>query len=81
MSEFLAMGGYGAYVWSAYAIALVLLAGLFAHSRRAARQGEAELERLRTTVRPQRPRAGGSPRPLRPRREVRPAGPPVGGSG
>lgn len=26
MSEFLAMGGYGAYVWSAYAVTLVVLA-------------------------------------------------------
>ncbi|MBX3727427.1 MAG: heme exporter protein CcmD [Xanthomonadales bacterium] len=26
MSEFLAMGGYGAYVWSAYAVTAVVLA-------------------------------------------------------
>jgi heme exporter protein D len=26
MSEFLAMGGYGGYVWSAYAIVLIVLA-------------------------------------------------------
>jgi len=26
MSEFLAMGGYGAYVWSAYAVAVVVIA-------------------------------------------------------
>jgi len=27
MSEFLAMGGYAAYVWPAYAVALVILGG------------------------------------------------------
>ena len=26
MSEFLAMGGYGAYVWSAYAIVAIIIA-------------------------------------------------------
>lgn len=26
MSEWLAMGGYGAYVWSAYAVTLIVLA-------------------------------------------------------
>lgn len=77
MSEFLAMGGYAAYVWSAFAIAFVLMAGLFVQSRRAARRGEVELEALRASVRPQR-RA--TSRPLRPRREVG-AEPTVGGSG
>ena len=61
------MGGYAAYVWSAFAIALVFLVGLFLQSRRAARRRELELEELRARVRPQRPRA---PRPMSPRREV-----------
>lgn len=33
MSEWLAMGGYGAYVWSAYGIALGLLGGLALQTR------------------------------------------------
>lgn len=61
------MGGYATYVWSAFAVALVLMAGLFLQSRRAARRGDAELEALRAAVRPQR-REGS--RPLRPRREL-----------
>jgi heme exporter protein D len=67
LTEHLAMGGYAAYVWSAFAVALVLLVGLFLQSRRAARRRELELEELRARVRPQRPRA---PRPMRPRREA-----------
>jgi heme exporter protein D len=67
LTEHLAMGGYAAYVWSAFAVALVLLVGLFLQSRRGARRRELELEELRARVRPQRPRA---PRPMRPRREA-----------
>ncbi len=78
MIEFLAMGGYAAYVWSAFAIALVLMVGLFLQSRRSARRGEAELEAARAAVRPQRRAV---PRPLRPRREVGAAGPTVGEPG
>lgn len=72
------MGGYAAYVWSAFGIAFVLLLGLFLQSRRAARRSEIELEALRATVRPGRARAA---RPLRPRREVGPADPPLGEPG
>lgn len=75
MNDFLAMGGYAAYVWPAYAIGLILLVGLFVQSSRAAKRSEAELERLRTAVRPSRARA---PRPLRPRREAEPTEPPAG---
>lgn len=78
MSEFLAMGGYAAYVWSAFAIALVLMVGLFVQSRQAARRTEIELEALRAQVRPNRAR---SARPLRPRREPGPAEPPLGAAG
>jgi heme exporter protein D len=67
LMEHLAMGGYAAYVWSAFAAALLLLVGLFLQSRQAARRRELELEELRARIRPQRPRA---PRPMRPRREV-----------
>lgn len=56
MSEFLAMGGYAAYVWSAFGFALVLLLGLFGQSWRAAHQREAELAELRELVRAGRAR-------------------------
>jgi heme exporter protein D len=61
------MGGYAAYVWSAFGIALLLLVGLFVQSRHAARHRESELERLRAEIRPQRAKAA---RPMRPRRDV-----------
>lgn len=51
MSEFLAMGGYAAYVWSAFGFALVVLLGLLGQSWRAAHQREAELAELRQLVR------------------------------
>ena len=71
MSELLAMGGYAAYVWPAFAIATALLVGLFVHSRQAAVRREDELAQLRLQVRPQRARAA---KPMRPRREVEPTG-------
>lgn len=61
MSEFLAMGGYAAYVWSAFGFALVVLLGLLAQSWRAAHQREAELAQLRELVR------AGRARPVQPR--------------
>lgn len=51
MSEFLAMGGYAAYVWSAFGFALVVLLGLLGQSWRAAHRREAELAQLRELVR------------------------------
>jgi heme exporter protein D len=51
LSEFLAMGGYAAYVWSAFGFALVVLLGLLGQSWRAAHQREAELAELRRLVR------------------------------
>ena len=66
MIEYLAMGGYAAYVWSAFGIALALMAGLFVQSRQAARRREVELEQLRAH--------GPAPaRPVRPMRAVREA--------
>ena len=75
MGDYLAMGGYAAYVWSAFAIALGLMGGLFLQSRHAARRREAELAELRQQVRPQRRREA---RPMRPRRQVEPAAPDAG---
>jgi len=72
VTEFLAMGGYAAYVWSAFSIAFLLMGGLFLQSRDAARRREADLEELRTRVRPQRRQAA---RPLRPQRVVEVAEP------
>jgi heme exporter protein D len=52
VSDFFAMGGYAAYVWSAFGFAAALLFGLFWQSWRAARRRLAELDQLRRTVRP-----------------------------
>lgn len=61
MSEFLAMGGYAAYVWSAFGFALVVLLGLLGQSWRAAHQREAELAQLRELVRAGRARPTQTP--------------------
>lgn len=52
VSEFLAMGGYAAYVWPAFGFAAAVLLGLAAQSWRAARRRSDELEQLRRLVRP-----------------------------
>jgi heme exporter protein D len=44
MSEFFAMGGYAAYIWPAYAVAAILLAGLWIASVRSLRARELGLE-------------------------------------
>jgi heme exporter protein D len=61
------MGGYGAFVWSAYGFATIVLVGLFVQSWRGARRKEAELAELRLRVRPARARPA---RPLVARREL-----------
>ncbi len=72
MREFLAMGGYGPFVWSAYGITLAVLGGLFWQSWYRARKRTAEAERLRAERRAE------SRRPTRPivarRREAVPPG-------
>lgn len=47
MRDFLAMGGYGPYVWSAYGITLAVMVGLFWQSWQRARKRTAEAERVR----------------------------------
>jgi heme exporter protein D len=50
MSEFLAMGGYAAYVWPAYGAAVLVLAALVVATlarRRSSRRSLAALEQLR----------------------------------
>ncbi|MCH7930695.1 MAG: heme exporter protein CcmD [Proteobacteria bacterium] len=46
MTEFLAMGGYAAFVWPAFAIAAVVMTVLWVASWRTLRAREAELEAL-----------------------------------
>ena len=41
MAEFLDMGGYGAYIWSVYGLAAVIMIALFWHSVQKWRQNEA----------------------------------------
>lgn len=49
MSEFLAMGGYAAFIWPAYGVATAVLAGLLAFSIRTMRQREALVDSLRAS--------------------------------
>jgi heme exporter protein D len=51
---FFAMGGYAGFVWPAYGIALVVIAGLAAHSWWRYRQSAVDLERLQEARRPRR---------------------------
>jgi heme exporter protein D len=44
VSGFLSLGGYGAYVWPAYAIAAIVLGGLAAQSWRARARARAALD-------------------------------------
>ena len=44
------MGGYAAYVWSAFGFAVVVLLGLLGQSWRAAHQREAELAQVREEI-------------------------------
>jgi heme exporter protein D len=56
MRAFLAMGGYWAYVWPAWALAVGILAGLYAISTHQARRAE---RRLAALGRQPRVRTGG----------------------
>jgi len=47
LRNFLSMGGYAAYVWPAYVIAVAILVGLVVTSWNSARRREAELAALR----------------------------------
>jgi heme exporter protein D len=46
VGAFLAMGGYAAFIWPAYGLALVVLGGLAGHSWWRYRQSIVALERL-----------------------------------
>lgn len=56
MSEFFAMGGYAAYVWGSYGLAVAVLVGLLVASLRLLRSNETMLKALEE-ARPQRRRA------------------------
>jgi heme exporter protein D len=57
LTQYLAMGGYAAFVWPAYALALIVLGGLAVQSLRAYRRNLRELETLQRQ-RPGRRRGG-----------------------
>lgn len=67
MQAFLAMGGYAAYVWSAFGLTLLMLLGLLWQSLRLSRRRDAELEGLRERLRGRRARPAAR---LTPRRET-----------
>jgi heme exporter protein D len=46
IGAFVAMGGYAAFVWPAYGVALAVLGGLAIHSWRRYRESAVALERL-----------------------------------
>jgi heme exporter protein D len=55
LTDFFAMGGYAAYVWTAYGFAALVLIALLVQSWRSARRRDAELEQVRRVARPARP--------------------------
>jgi heme exporter protein D len=67
------MGGYAAYVWSAFGFALIVLLALLGQSWRAAHQREAELAELRELVRAGRARPTQAPMHARREPTARPA--------
>ena len=50
LSSYFAMGGYAAFVWPTYGIALIVLGGLSWHSWRRHRVSAAVLERLQREI-------------------------------
>ena len=54
IAEFFAMGGHGAFVWPAFAVAAVVMGALLVVSLRQARANQAELDRLQATRPPRR---------------------------
>jgi heme exporter protein D len=61
LSGLLTMGGYAGYVWPAYGISIVVLAGVLVASLLGARAEEADLETLQRTRRARRGAASESP--------------------
>ncbi len=46
LNEFLAMGGYGAFVWPSFGLTATVLVGLWLQSARALKQAEAALAEM-----------------------------------
>ena len=57
VSSFFGMGGYGAFVWSSYAITALVMIGLAVSSLCSLRERQRLLQQLET-ARPARPRRG-----------------------
>jgi heme exporter protein D len=57
LTQYLAMGGYAAFVWPAYAVALIVLGGLALQSLRSYRRNLRQLDALQQE-RPGRRRGG-----------------------
>lgn len=58
MSDFFAMGGYAAFVWSAYAVAAIVMAALTVGSLRALKARRTLLDALEATRGRRRDRRG-----------------------
>ncbi|HAT36107.1 MAG TPA: heme exporter protein CcmD [Rhodospirillaceae bacterium] len=51
LDEFLAMGGYGGFIWAAYGVAALVLVGLLIQSRHALKRHQNLLRQLRAARR------------------------------
>ncbi len=72
------MGGYAAYVWPAFGLTLLVLAGLLWQSLRLSRRRDAELATLRERLRGQRSRPATRLTPRRQSMAEPGAGPGIG---
>lgn len=54
--QYLSFGKHGAYIWTAWAVAVVVLAGVWLQTSRAAKRAKMQLDQLR----PKRPRRNAS---------------------
>ncbi len=58
MGEFIAMGGYGAFVWPAYGLTALVMLGILATSWHGLRGRRRDLERLEADLPARRRRTG-----------------------
>lgn len=47
MTDFFSMGGYGAFIWPCYGLAVIFVAALYIHSQRKLRRTQAQAELLK----------------------------------
>ena len=57
MAEFFHMDGYAGFIWPAYAVSVVLMAGLWLMSQRALKRSQEALDGMER-IRPEAPGAG-----------------------